>query len=207
MDTDIVKHGLLSRARLKVLDQVNALPTSKERLDQEKHAISVSISAINAEMFWAKDRSCGHPPWVVLLLDPSILWTQDCCFSWRNAASNEVREHSGFLGGPYGFRKIFEDVSYKWPPESHRTEVGIPDNLPTFSDAEVQVFNFIHPGRIIGAWVTDGELGKVVDGHLKRLPGYERTVFVRPFTHLRLGSSAWLVLADSADPAPQFPSV
>lgn len=199
----IVEHGLLSRARLQVLDQVSALATSGERLDQEDHAISVSISAINAEMFWAKDRACGHPPWVVLLLDPSILWTQDCCFSWRNAASKEVREHRGFLGGPYGFRKIFEDVSFKWPQESHRTEVGVPDHLPTFSGAEVQVFNFIDPQRILGAWVTDAELGGVVDGHLKRLPGHERTVFVQPFVHLKLGIATWLV---PADPAPHAPS-
>jgi hypothetical protein len=189
----IVEHGLLSRARLQALDEVSALATSGERLDREIHAISVSISAINAEMFWAKDRACGHPPWVVLLLDPSILWTQDCCFFWRNAASKEVREHSGFLGGPYGLRRIFEDVSFKWPPESHRTEAGVPHHLPTFSDAEVQVFNAIGPQRIMGAWVTDVELGGVVDGHLKRLRGFERTVFVRPFAHLKLGTSTWLV--------------
>jgi hypothetical protein len=67
----------------------------------------------------------------------------------------------------------------------------------------VQVFNAIDPQRIVGAWVTHAALGGVVDGHLKRLAGYERTVFVRPFAHLKLGTATWLV---PGDPAPDAPS-
>ncbi|WP_156963980.1 hypothetical protein [Muricoccus aerilatus] len=42
-------------------DDINAYVSSRSRLDERDDAISASISAINAEMFWVKDRDCGRP--------------------------------------------------------------------------------------------------------------------------------------------------
>lgn len=76
----IVRHGLLSRADLQARG-LGTFASAGHRLDEEDEAISVSISAINYEMFKAKRKSCGPSAWVVLFLDPSILWTHSCRFA------------------------------------------------------------------------------------------------------------------------------
>nr|WP_256476570.1 DarT ssDNA thymidine ADP-ribosyltransferase family protein [Siccirubricoccus soli] len=191
----IVKHGLLSRARLRECDDVNAYASSQCRLDEQDGAISVSISAINLEMFWAKDRACGQPYWVVLLLDPSILWTHRCVFHRRNAATKDMRDHRGRRDGPWGFSEMFSDKHR--PPmfkgESYRAETGIPSFLPTYPDAEVQVFDPILPDLIQGAWVDQEDLAKAVQEQLDQLPGPERTTYLRPFLKFTNGHEGWLV--------------
>ncbi len=193
---DIVRFGLHSRVVLEKLDHVNALPSASERLDGSAYAVSVSISAINAEMFEAKDFRCGRPKWVVLLLDPAILWDLTCRFCWKNAASDDVKGHRGYLGGPYGFGRMFDDVSYRFERESHRTEAGYPAWLPTYSSAEVQVLDPIAPEYIRGAWVDDSELAEVVDDQLRLLPGDERMVELGPFTRYVVGQERWISSTD-----------
>jgi len=97
-------------------------------------------------MFMAKQQSVGHPHWVILLLDPSILWTHRCRFLSRNAGKKEIKNHRGFLGGPWGFSEIFADDG---------RPSGMPDCLPTYPDAEVEVFEPILPEMIL-------ELGLIV---------------------------------------------
>jgi len=95
----IIEHGLLPRTMLSERDDVTAWASGRHRLDGRNDAISVSISAVNARMFGAKKRESGHPHWVILLLDPCILWTHRCRFLRRSAASKEMLEHRGRLDG------------------------------------------------------------------------------------------------------------
>ncbi|NUB11505.1 DUF4433 domain-containing protein [Azospirillum brasilense] len=192
----IVQHGLLPRAILRDLVDVDARITRENRLDGQDDAISVSIAAINAEMFWAKNRDCGHPYWVVLLLDPCILWTHSCRFFRRNAAKKRVRHHSG--RGSWSFGRMFSD---HYPPpefegESYRTETGFPDYLSTYPDAEVQVFDRILPEYIAGVWVNAAdpqELVEYVREQMDKLSGSQRPHYVRPFVEISNGYDSWLV--------------
>lgn len=102
----IVTHGLLSREHL-LAHGLGAFVSANHRLDDKDEAISVSISAINFEIFKAKQAAWRGSAWVVLFLDPSILWTHNCRFLSRNAARRTMKEHRGFLGGPGAFFRCF----------------------------------------------------------------------------------------------------
>lgn len=189
----IVKHGLLSRADLHARG-LGTFTSASHRLDEKDEAISVSISAINYKMFKAKQKTCGQTAWIVLLLDPNILWTHNCRFCSRNAARRAMKEHRGRLDGPWGFAKMFSD---DMPPpqfqgESYRTETSIPDCLTTRPDAEVQVFGPIAPETIVHAWVDRLNVAEAVQVELIRLPGQERDVSVREFMpRFSNGYSEW----------------
>ncbi|MFA6031564.1 MAG: DarT ssDNA thymidine ADP-ribosyltransferase family protein [Myxococcota bacterium] len=189
----IVTHGLLSRSDLAERN-LNAFLSDRWRLDEKDEAISVSISAVNYKMFQAKHRNCGRTSWVILLLDPSILWRHNCRFSCRNAARQEMKEHRGFLGGPYGFGQMFSDDIR--PPlfqgVFYRAKTGIPDFLTTRPDAEVQVFGSIASDAILGAWVNRDDLEYAVQLELDRLPGQKREVAVQEFKpRFSNGYSEW----------------
>lgn len=191
--SSIVTYGLLSRAEL-LARGLDAFASDSYRLDEKADAISVSISAINWEMFKAKQKTFGRNAWIVLLLDPSILWTHNCRFCSRNAASRAMREHTGRLDGPYGFAQMFSDNPPRpaFQGSSYRTETGIPDFLTTRPDAEVQVFGPIAPDAIRHAWVDRGDLAEAVQAELNRLPGQERDVSVREFVpRFSNGYSEW----------------
>jgi len=64
----IVTHGFLSRAEL-ALRRLNASPSDHYRIDGQNGASSFSVSAINWEMFQAKQNTVGRTHWVVLVLD------------------------------------------------------------------------------------------------------------------------------------------
>lgn len=188
----IVTNGLLSRAEL-LARGLDAFASDSYRLDEKDEAISVSVSAINWEMFKAKQKTFGRTAWIVLLLDPSILWTHDCRFCSRNAASREMRDHRGRLDGLWGFAQMFSDNP---PPafqgSSYRTDTGIPHSLTTRPDAEVQVFGAVAPEAILHAWLDRLNLANAVQAELNRLPGQERDVSVREFVpRFSNGYSVW----------------
>ncbi|MER9967544.1 DarT ssDNA thymidine ADP-ribosyltransferase family protein [Mesorhizobium sp. M0060] len=178
----IVTHGLLSRADLHARG-LGAFTSASHRPDEKYEANSVSISAINYEMFMAKQKTCGRTDWVVLLLDPSILWTHNCRFCSRNAARRAMKEHRGRLDGPWGLAQMFlDDMSHpQFQGASYRKETGIPDCLTTHPDAEVQVFGPIPPESILYAWVERRNLVEAVQAELNRLPGPERKVQEQEF--------------------------
>jgi hypothetical protein len=144
----ILCNGLASR---EVLQQygVDFFITDSMRLDNHLGTVSVSIHSINESMFSAKTRnSLGE--FLIFELNASILWTHNCRFCWKNAASSELRKHTGFLGGPWAFAKMFEDR-----PVSHidgrscRSIFQIQNCEPTDNSAEVQVFDPIDTELIV----------------------------------------------------------
>ncbi|WP_315923217.1 DarT ssDNA thymidine ADP-ribosyltransferase family protein [Mesorhizobium sp. SP-1A] len=180
----IVTHGLLSRTALNERG-LDAYGSSGHRRDLKDQAISLSISAVYPKMFMAKQQSVGHPHWVIILLDPSILWTHRCRFLCRNAGKKEIKNHRGFLGGPWGFSEIFT--------EDGRPS-GMPNSLPTYPDAEVQVYEPILPEMILEAWVDRPDYAEVVQAELNRLPGAERNVIkCSSWPIWRNGGREWLI--------------
>lgn len=180
----IVTHGLLSRVDLNARG-LDAYGSSAYRHDRKNQAISLSISAIYPKMFMAKQQEVGHPHWVVLVLDPSILWTHRCRFLYRNAGKSELKRRTSFLGGPWGFCQIFANDGRL---------SGMPDCLPTYPDAEVQVFEPILPELILEAWVDRLDFAEAVQAELDRLPGAERHVIKCSAWPLwQSGGRAWLI--------------
>ena len=169
---EIVKHGLLSRDKLAGPEYM-ARASNYYRLDGRGDAISVSISRVSSLMFKAKRHTSGHTDWVILILPSHILWTHDCLFSWRNAAKKEIRDHSGWRGGPGAFSKMFDG--------SKEERSGFERCRPTDLEAEVQVLDPIAPDCILGTIVDRSELVEPVQLVLERLPGEQRPVLVDAF--------------------------
>ena len=149
----ILADGLASR---QVLDAhgVSYWYTDDWRADGRADALSLSIQEINRSMFSAKIRT-SRCRWAILEIAPSVLWTHSCRFCWANASSGPVLNYTRYLGGPWGFRRMFEDctvsaIDSRWS----RGTFGTPDNRPTLNDAEVQVFTPIDPDLIVDVTVA-----------------------------------------------------
>lgn len=143
----ILANGLVSR---QILDDHQAayMYTDGWRNDGQLGAVSLSIHGINDAMFAQKVRN-SRCSWAVIEVDASVLWTHRCRFCWVNAASSEIVSHSGFIGGPWAFEKMFDDCAVSVVDQrSFRHVNQTPDNVPTMNDAEVQVLDPIAPGLI-----------------------------------------------------------
>jgi hypothetical protein len=145
-----------------------AYAIDRNRRDGRGDAVSVSISRVNRPMFAAKRHKSGHTDWVVLVLPSEILWTHDCLFSWRNAAKKEIRDHRGWRGGPWAFRKMFAG--------SNEARNCLARCEPTDLEAEVQVLGRIAPDCILGAFVERSVMIEPVQAVLECLPGKKRPV-------------------------------
>lgn len=145
----IMAHGLVSRNIL-IDDGIQFFAPDKLRLDGHFNAVSLSVESINESMFSAKRReyNCN---WVIFVVNPSVIWTHECRFCWKNAATSEICNHRGFIGGPWAFDKMFEDRCVH-PSESYRASRNRLDYQPTDNAAEIQVLEPIAPELIIGAF-------------------------------------------------------
>jgi len=191
---NVIEHGILPREELHAAGFI-AYAATQYRLDGDDGAVSTSISAISRRIFEAKRKNTGTGDWVVLFLDRNVLWTHNCRFCFRNAATGEMQSHRGYLGGPWAFTQMFSDEMA--PPNfkggAYRADTGIPSFLTTDPDAEVQVFGGIRPETIVGAWVSRRDLAEVVQDTLNQLPGQERDVVVDEFAPFSNGFSEWVV--------------
>lgn len=143
----ILRHGLHSRQTL-LTAGVDFHATDPMRLDEFEDTVSLSIHSVNKPMFDKKNGGY-RGALMVIELDASILWTHRCRFCWTNAASREMRNHTGFIGGPWAFEKMFEDKPVSiLDNTSARWMSGRQDCQPTDIQAEVQVFDPISPELI-----------------------------------------------------------
>lgn len=162
----ILVHGLVSR---RVLDehQVAYTYTDGWRNDGQPDAVSLSIHDINRSMLSQKLRN-SRCTWVILEVDASVLWTHPCRFCWVNAASSEIVNHSGFIGGPWAFEKMFADCVVSGVDErSSRGVYNTRENLPTMNDAEVQVLAPIAPELIRDVTVAQDTNRAAIEAAMK----------------------------------------
>lgn len=187
----IVEHGILSR-EAQHAKEAFGYTSSAHRLDDKDSAMSISVSAINHDMFASKRKGSGRDDWVVLWLSPEILWTHSCRFNARNAARREMRDHRGFLGGPWAFQEMFNESPTR---AGSREQHELPSFLTTHPDAEVQVLGPISPSLILGAWVSLPSQRKDVESQLACLTlkdGRTREIVVRDFSpRFVVGADAW----------------
>ncbi len=140
----ILRVGLYSRSHLEQLP-VNEIPqfNDQERWDNCKEAICLSIGYPNYKMFNVHSQS-DRSMWVVLELNPAILWELDCAFCRENASSRKVRNIS--LSERKQSSALFQ--MFGEYPESDRQKLHLPDDYPTHPQAEVLVFETIRPKYI-----------------------------------------------------------
>lgn len=140
----ILHRGLLSRRFLETLPKkIRPSFPDQDRNDGYKDASCLSISFPNYRMFFSKTGRDNQHQWVVLLLDPRILWEKDCAFCHQNSRFEPVKNV------PLEYRKrlvSLERMFQDW--DSHATGLRyhhqqIPDNYPTHPEAEVLVFDII----------------------------------------------------------------
>jgi hypothetical protein len=143
----ILEHGLLSRDVLDAHDMPYTY-TDDRRDDGNLDAVSLSIQVPYLSMLKAKIPN-SRCRWMILEIQPSVLWTHSRRFCWDNAASTEMRKHKGFKGGPWAFNMMFEHFIVSNLDQRSRRDVWeIPDNEPTLEGAEVQIFDPISPDLI-----------------------------------------------------------
>lgn len=195
---NIIQHGILPRELLDKAD-FDAYAGAKNRLDGDDQSVSLSISAVSQKIFAAKTKGTSETDWVILFLDPSILWTSKCRFNFCNAATREMRYYRKniYIGGPWALNRMFSDEmappSYKGT--SYREETETPSFLTTDPDAEVQVLEpeGVAPEEIIGAWACRRDLAEAVQSELNLLPGVERDVLAAEFTTISNSYSKWIL--------------
>lgn len=189
----ILEHGLLSRSLLQQADY-DVLASDVDRLDGAAAAISVSISCYYPKMFAAKRHRSGNAPWVILALDPRLLWKSHCLFYRSSAVSRSTRYERGKRYGGFALERLFEDCSVSMDERGtgFREVHGLPSSWPTFPDSEVQVMNSIHPDHLLGAWI---EMPKYRDRVQEALDAFGRDdcdVVVHPFEpRIRGGQYSW----------------
>lgn len=147
----ILQEGLLPRSMLEkgASGKRAFIPVDPKRYDRHTHTISVSISFPNYQMFYKYRAKIGNQYWVVLSLDPALLWELDCAFCMDNAASAVIRKRRlSMLKRPEALHRMFAKSVPTKNGRIHRSDLAIPDQYPTNPQAEVLVCEPIAPHYI-----------------------------------------------------------
>jgi len=158
----ILEHGLAGRSFLDA-EGVEYWVTDSWRNDGRMDAVSLSISEVNYTMLRAKLLEMAEP-WIIVGLDPQILWTHECRFCWSNASSREMVNHRGFTGGSWAFEKMFESIPVSFSdPRCRRKAWEMSDSQTTDNAAEVQVLRPISPELITAIGIQSERHRAAVD--------------------------------------------
>ena len=117
------------------------------RLDGHLDGTSVSIGFPNNQMFWKCRKDNEDVAWVVLGLDPSILWKKECAFCRHNAADNAI---SCIALDELKTFEAFEGMYEEIDGLESRAEQKLKAYDPTDVQAEILVFDVIEPEYILG---------------------------------------------------------
>ncbi|MFI0397843.1 MAG: DarT ssDNA thymidine ADP-ribosyltransferase family protein [Thiolinea sp.] len=139
----IIKNGIYSRDGIEKSDSFKntvVYVNDTLRLDGYTNAISISIGHPNENMLYKLRKNYPTEEWAVLGIDKSILWSKDCAFFHKNAASSEFKyKYLSSLKSPLAFLNMFKDMEGNY--RKHR---------PFDVQAEVLVFGIIEPQLILG---------------------------------------------------------
>ena len=142
----ILRHGLCSIERAR---QLGVLPHNNDtmRLDGHTDAVSLSVSFPNHRMFFKYRQQTLSEVWVVLVIDPDVMWEKRCGFCEHNAADHRIRSRPvDELTSAFAFNSMFNEIKGL----SMHQRRGLLDCDPTDPQAEILVFDIIEPYRIKG---------------------------------------------------------
>lgn len=115
------------------------------RLDGHPNSVSLSIGYPNWKMLFKYRKQFTQDHWAILLIEKSVLWTKKCAFCKHNAADSRISKKSiEELTTHHSLMEMFEDL----PEPKSRKEQRLHTYDPTDVQAEVLVFDFIHPSLI-----------------------------------------------------------
>ena len=140
----IMRHGFYPRSRI---DKIEVVPEINDelRLDRHLDAVSLSIAFPNYRMFYACRIQNPDVEWVVLAVDPSVLWLKDCAFCRHNAADTRIScQPLEQLKTPEAFIGMFDAIEGL----PSREEQRLKSYDPTDEQAEVLAFDVIEPNHI-----------------------------------------------------------
>lgn len=142
----IIKHGIYPKSDI---HKINIIPEINDqlRLDGRNNGTSVSISFPNHKMLYKYRMENPSTSWVILIIQPSILWNKDCAFCKHNAADARIsRLPLEKLKTPESFLDMFAEIE----ESNSRLEQNLQDCDPTDVQAEVLIFDIIEPHLIAG---------------------------------------------------------
>lgn len=143
----ILLEGLLPRSKLNERDKPPDF-NDPYRHDKQINAICCSISFPNYKMLYSLRSNNPNIEWVILSIQPSVLWEKDCAFCIENAASSLVTcIPLSQRKDTEAFNKLFENAEGK----PNRDSINLPDSYPTNPQAEVLIFGHVEPEYINGA--------------------------------------------------------
>ncbi|MBJ4955635.1 DUF4433 domain-containing protein [Salmonella enterica subsp. enterica serovar Goldcoast] len=138
---DIMQHGLVSvteAANRRLTPEVNDVL----RLDGHRDGISLSIAFPNYRMFYRYRMANPQTQWVVLGIEPSILWRNDCAYCCHNAADARISTQPlAQLKTPAAFDSMFAEQEELLSRQAQ----GLNNFDPTDEQAEVLSFDNIEP--------------------------------------------------------------
>ncbi|GGE28417.1 hypothetical protein GCM10011345_38110 [Gemmobacter megaterium] len=143
------------------------------RGDGHEDAICLTVTRYQAPMFRKCLRNNPRENWVMLVIDPAVLWEKPCLFCDGNASSSRVKNTQRNLSTAYAFRAMFDDCwipkleDGTWVNVSKRGQDGTPDWVPTDAQAEVLVKARIPCDRILGVWVESDKQGERIAAMLQ----------------------------------------
>ncbi|WP_460104151.1 DarT ssDNA thymidine ADP-ribosyltransferase family protein [Pseudomonas sp. S2_D10] len=147
----ILAHGLYPISRK---DEVGINPQINDvlRLDGHLDGTSLSITFPNFRMFFKYRQENPGVDWVVLGINPSVLWEKNCAFFCRNAADIRMSNQPlQALQTPHAMQGMFAEI----PDIQSRTDQRLKSFDPTDAQAEVLVFDVIEPQLIFGIRFTN----------------------------------------------------
>ena len=178
----ILEHGIKPRQDLK-RESLQFEPNDMKRLDGKTWCTCVSISIPNYKML-TKYHVHGTHDFVILLLNPQILWKQRCYFFRANAASSLTRDKDlAQHSFPEAFVEMFEESDrFSLRTDMHRARYETTD-----PQAEVLVARTIPVDEILYILVEDSIMRQRI---MKIDPGVPVRVapdmFAYPAKHMSL---------------------
>jgi len=150
----ILENGLLSRENVDGLEQ-EAVTNDELRLDDHLETVSVSIAHPNDKMFY-KYRE-NDQDWCVIIINPRVMWRQDCLFYKHNAADARVSNlTSKYLASLESLKEMYEEID----DLDDRKEQCLKDFDPTDIQAEILVNGNIPTKYICAVVVTNRKIKK-----------------------------------------------
>lgn len=142
----IMQHGIIP---FSLTEKMNIKPLTNDqlRLDGHLDGSSLSIGFPNHKMFYKYRQENHDIDWVVLGIQPSVLWTKDCAFCRHNAADARINSKSlRELKSYESFIEMFSEIEGYESRDSQK----LLSSDPTDAQAEVLVFDIIEPEFFLG---------------------------------------------------------
>lgn len=185
----ILKYGLVPLDLAETIG-IKPLVNDSLRLDRRRHATSTSIAFPNASMFWKYRQENPSARWVVLGIDPSVMWSRSCYFCKHNAADAKmIRMAADDLTTPEAFAGMFDDLGGMLTREAQNL---MPFD-PTDPQAEVMVLGVIPPDAITSVTFDDPDVAakmrSIVAGRKVEIHERTRGLFAqRGYARMRRGT-------------------